>query len=246
MGTPMTMRSARWKREANSLIFSHVAVSTGVIGSPETPLYLALIASKWNSGRRTCKISNVSTKRFPARSLYSKRNASTIAADTDFSFRGEVTMFKTCISTSFKLTKLVDPSRLPLLLRRFRLAYIKAGCRQDWRVDEPLRQLSGETPEKGDDVGRILIAERPSELHLGHDSHRLRKRAHRAVMEIGGRHRDVAQTRNLEHVSVLRIVRHVEAAFVRLLAPRRGPIILDDAALLDASFVDIAAVVSGG
>src|SRR5260370_14120975 len=97
MGTPRTMRSARWKREANSLIFSHVAVSTGVIGSPETPLYLALIASKSNSGRRSCQISNVSTKRFPARSLYSERNASTIAADTDFSFRGEATMFKTCI-----------------------------------------------------------------------------------------------------------------------------------------------------
>src|SRR6201987_5932089 len=80
----------------------------------------------------------------------------------------------------------VGPSRLPLLLRRFRLAYIKAGCRQDWRVDEPLRQLSGETPEKSDDVGRILIAESPSKLHLGHDSHRLRKGAHRAVMEIGG------------------------------------------------------------
>jgi hypothetical protein len=45
------------------------------------------------------------------------------------------------------LTTVVDPSRLPLLLRRFRLAYIKAGCRQDWRVDEPLRQLPGETPE---------------------------------------------------------------------------------------------------
>src|ERR1700722_4381592 len=94
MGTPRTMRSARWKREANSLIFSHVAVSTGVIGSPETPLYLALIVSKSNSGRRSCQISNVSTKRFPARSLYSERNASTIAVDADFSFRGEVTMFK--------------------------------------------------------------------------------------------------------------------------------------------------------
>jgi hypothetical protein len=63
----------------------------------------------------------------------------------------------------FNLATVVDPSRLPLLLRRFRLAYIKAGCRQDWRVDEPLRQLSGETPEKSDDVGRILIAESPSE-----------------------------------------------------------------------------------
>src|ERR1700756_4515496 len=101
----------------------------------------------------------------------------------------------------FELATAVGPGRLPLLLvRRFRLAYIKAGCRHDWRVDEPLRQLSAETPEKSDDVGRILIAESPSELHLGHDSHRLRERAHRAVMEIGGRHRDVAQTRHLEHV----------------------------------------------
>src|SRR3982074_2034039 len=123
----------------------------------------------------------------------------------------------------FKLTTVVDPSRLRLVLRRFRLAYIKAGCRQDWRVDEPLRQLPSKTPEKSDDVGRILIAENPSELHLGHDSYRLRKRAHRAVMEIGRRHRDVAQARHLEHVSVLRIVRHVEAAFVRLLAPPPGP-----------------------
>src|SRR6202022_3542767 len=97
MGTPRTMRSARWKREANSLIFSHVAVSTGVIGSPETPLYLALIVSKSNSGRRSCQISNVSTKRFPARSLYSERNASRIAANTDFSFRGEAPMLKTVI-----------------------------------------------------------------------------------------------------------------------------------------------------
>src|SRR5437660_8197615 len=55
MGTPMTMRSARWKREANSLIFSHVAVSTGVIDSPETPLYLALIASVSNSGSCSCQ-----------------------------------------------------------------------------------------------------------------------------------------------------------------------------------------------
>src|SRR3979490_571073 len=104
-----------------------------------------------------------------------------------------------------KLTKAIGPRRSPLLLRRFRFAYIKAGCRQEWRGDERLRQLSGETPEKSDDVGRILIAESPSELHLGHDLHRLRKRAHRAVMEIGGRHRDVAQTRHLAHVSVLRL-----------------------------------------
>src|ERR1700686_1649000 len=97
MGTPRTMQSALWNRDDNSLILSHTAVSTGVIGSPETPLYLALIASTSNSGRRSCQISNVSTKRFPARCLYSERNASTIAADADFSLRGELTIFKTCI-----------------------------------------------------------------------------------------------------------------------------------------------------
>src|ERR1700733_7000425 len=59
MGTPMTMRFARWKREANCLIFSHVAVSSGVIDSPETPLYLASIASASNSGSCSCQISNV-------------------------------------------------------------------------------------------------------------------------------------------------------------------------------------------
>src|SRR5258708_26041311 len=64
-------------------------------------------------------------------------------------------------------------------------------------------------------------------------------------MEIGGRHRDVAQTRYLEHVRVLRIVRHVEAAFVRLLAPRRGPIILDDAELLEDAAADVRAAVAG-
>src|SRR5260370_30021907 len=111
MGTPRTIRSALWNRDDNSLIFSHVAVSTGVIGSPETPLYLALIASKSNSGRRSCQISNVSTKRFPARSLYSERNASTIAADPDFSFRGEATMFKTRILDLLLMKKLLPHSR---------------------------------------------------------------------------------------------------------------------------------------
>src|SRR5580704_14164547 len=94
MGTPRTMRSARWKREANFLIFSHVAVSICVIGSPETPLYLALIASASNSGSCSCQISNVSTVTSPACSLYSERNALAIAVDAEFSFRGEVTMFK--------------------------------------------------------------------------------------------------------------------------------------------------------
>src|SRR5580692_4298077 len=94
MGTPRTMRSARWKREANSLIFSHVAVSTGVIDSPETPLYLALIASASNSGSCSCQISSVSTRTSRSRPLYSERNALTTAVDADFSFRGELTMFR--------------------------------------------------------------------------------------------------------------------------------------------------------
>src|SRR6195256_3724946 len=73
MGTPRTMRSARWKREANSLIFSHVAVSTGVIVSPETPLYLASIASASNSGSCSCQIFNLSIVTSRTCSLYSER-----------------------------------------------------------------------------------------------------------------------------------------------------------------------------
>src|ERR1700754_4825799 len=97
MGTPRTMQSARWKREASSLIFAHVAVSTGVIASPETPLYLALIASASNSGSCSCQISNLSTVTSRTCSLYSERNALTMAVDADFSLRGEVTMFRICI-----------------------------------------------------------------------------------------------------------------------------------------------------
>src|SRR3981189_298818 len=70
MGTPRTMRSARWKREANSLIFSHVAVSTGVIDSPETPLYLALDCLRVELGKSllpniqpiNCNVTNVLSK----------------------------------------------------------------------------------------------------------------------------------------------------------------------------------------
>src|SRR6202035_2790017 len=94
MGTPRTIRSALWNRDDNSLIFFHVSVSTGVIGSPETPLYLALIASASNSGSCSCQISNLSTVTSPTCSLHSERNALTIAVEADFSFRGEVTMFK--------------------------------------------------------------------------------------------------------------------------------------------------------
>src|SRR6266576_195683 len=101
MGTPRTIRSARWKRKANSLIFSHVAVSTGVIDSPETPLYLALIASASNSGSCSCQISNVSMVTLPTCALYSERNALTMALDADFSFLGEVTMFKIFMFVAF-------------------------------------------------------------------------------------------------------------------------------------------------
>src|ERR1700722_13206683 len=97
MGTPRTMRSARWKREANSLIFSHVAVSTGVIDSPETPLYLALIASASNSGSFSCQTSKLSTVTSQARPLYSERNALVMVVETDCSFRGEATMSRICI-----------------------------------------------------------------------------------------------------------------------------------------------------
>src|SRR3981189_1726110 len=111
MGTPRTMRSARWKREANSLIFSHVAVSTGVIDAPETPLYLASIASASNSGSCSCQISNPSTVTSPTRAVYSERNALTTAVDADFSFRGEVTMLRICIFVTL-LAQDVQISRL--------------------------------------------------------------------------------------------------------------------------------------
>src|ERR1700758_3478358 len=117
MGTPRMMRSARWKREANSLIFSHVAVSTGVIDSPETPLYLALIASASNSGSCSCEISNLSTVTSRTCSPYSERNALTMAADEDFSFRGEVTMFKIFIFVALLTYDVQAPSWYPTTCR---------------------------------------------------------------------------------------------------------------------------------
>ena len=77
------------------------SVSTDVIDSPETPLYLALIASASNSGSCSCQISNLSTVTSRTCSLYSERNALTIAVDADFSFRGEVTMFKIFMFVAF-------------------------------------------------------------------------------------------------------------------------------------------------
>src|SRR6202035_5417755 len=97
------MRSAFSKRDASSLIFSHVALSDGVIGSPETPLYLAPIASASNSGSDSVQTSNVSTSSPWALFLYSERNDSTIAVDADRSFLGDVMMFKMRIPTSLLL-----------------------------------------------------------------------------------------------------------------------------------------------
>src|ERR1700719_5306191 len=94
------MRSVFSKRDASSLIFSHVALSDGVIASPETPLYLAPIASAPNSGSDSVQTSNVSTTSPLIFFLYSKRNESTIAMDADRSLRGEWTMFKIRISSS--------------------------------------------------------------------------------------------------------------------------------------------------
>src|SRR5882724_930250 len=97
------MRSAFSKRDASSLIFPHVALSDGVIGSPETPLYLAPIASAPNSGSDSVQTFNVSTTSPLIFAWYSKRNKSMMAMDADRSFLGEVTMFKIRIPTSFLL-----------------------------------------------------------------------------------------------------------------------------------------------
>src|SRR5258705_13878787 len=88
------MRSAFSKRDASSLIFSHVALSDGVISSPETPLYLAPIASAPNSGSASVQTSNVSTTSPLVFFWYSKRNEPMIAVDADRSLLGEATMFK--------------------------------------------------------------------------------------------------------------------------------------------------------
>src|SRR5580693_796065 len=95
------MRSAFSKRDASSLIFSHVALSDGVIASPETPLYLAPIASASNSGSDSVQTSSVSTTRPATFFWYSRRKESMTAMDADRSPLGEVTIFKIRISTSF-------------------------------------------------------------------------------------------------------------------------------------------------
>jgi hypothetical protein len=50
MGTPSTMRSARWKRPANSWILSETAASAVSIGSLFMPLYFDPMASWSKSG----------------------------------------------------------------------------------------------------------------------------------------------------------------------------------------------------
>src|ERR1700741_2807246 len=102
MGTPIATRSAVSKRDASSLIFSHVALSDDVIASPETPLYLAPIASASNSGSDSVQTSNVSTTTPLILFWYSRRNESMTATDADLSRRGEVTMFRRRIWLSFE------------------------------------------------------------------------------------------------------------------------------------------------
>src|ERR1700723_3056831 len=95
------MRSAFLKRDASSLIFSHVVLSDGVIASPETPLYLAPIASAPNSGSDSVQTSSVSTSSPLTLFWYSQIKESTIAMDADRCPLGEATMFKIRIPASF-------------------------------------------------------------------------------------------------------------------------------------------------
>src|ERR1700727_217390 len=88
------MRSAFSKRDASALIFSHVALSDDVIASPETPLYLAPIASASNSGSDSVQMSNVSTATPLILFWYSRRNESMTAMEADRCLLGEVTMFR--------------------------------------------------------------------------------------------------------------------------------------------------------
>src|SRR5262249_40619441 len=92
---------------------------------------------------------------------------------------------------------------------------------------------------------RILVAQSLAQLYPRHDADRLGQRAHRAVMEVRGCHRDVSQARHLEDVHVAWLVRHVEPPFVRLLAAGLLPVILDDAKLLEHAAADAGAVVAG-
>src|SRR4029077_1560703 len=100
----MTMRSALWKRDASSRIFPQAVTLAGVIGSPETLLYFAFIVSASNSGSHSCQTSSVSTTMSSACVIYSRRKAPTRAREADCSFRGEVTMLRTCMISPFGCT----------------------------------------------------------------------------------------------------------------------------------------------
>src|ERR1700722_6607296 len=75
---------------------------SGELMTPETPLYLALIASASNSGSCSCQTSNLSTVTSRTCALYSARNALTIAVDADFSFRGECNVQETYFGWPFR------------------------------------------------------------------------------------------------------------------------------------------------
>jgi hypothetical protein len=79
----MTIRFARWKRDASSRIFSQAATSAGVISSPETALYFAFIVSTSNSGSHSCQTSSVPTTMSSACVMYSRIKASTSAREAD-------------------------------------------------------------------------------------------------------------------------------------------------------------------
>src|ERR1700742_642330 len=103
------MQSAFWNRDASSAIFSHVAVSDAVIASPETPLYLAPMASAPKSGSDSDQTSSVSTTPIPPIFFwYSQRNVSTRAVDTDRSPLGELMIFKMRIAISFRPEHSID------------------------------------------------------------------------------------------------------------------------------------------
>src|SRR5690606_19979163 len=76
--------------------------------------------------------------------------------------------------------------------------------------------------EEGDDGGDLLVGEVQPELMGPHLLHGLREGRDGAVVEVGGGLGHVAQARDLEHVPILRRLRHVEASTIRAGARRRA------------------------
>src|SRR6476646_8527767 len=97
MGTPSTIRSACWKRTANSWILSQTAVSAGSIGSLFTPLYFAPMASWSKSGSFSSHTFSLSTVSSGQAWRYACRNASATAMEVDLGPRGEDWMLSRCI-----------------------------------------------------------------------------------------------------------------------------------------------------